>query len=207
MWPRAASSAELFWSGPGGNLSAALPRLHEVAYRMRARGVQATAKHFPGIGRIRNNTDHYAAGITDTTTTADDAALQPFAAAIEAGAGLVMVGTANYARIDPGVPAALSKPIVTGLLRERLGFTGVVVTDDLDARAVAALPAADKAVRAIEAGGDIVLTSLVATGPVLAQALVDKARTDPGFAAAVRASAVRVVALKAGLGLVPGCRG
>ena len=40
-WPRAASSAELFWSGPGGNISAALPRLHDVAYRMRQRGVQA----------------------------------------------------------------------------------------------------------------------------------------------------------------------
>ena len=41
VWPRAASSAELFWTGPGGNISTALPRLHEVAYRMRARGVQA----------------------------------------------------------------------------------------------------------------------------------------------------------------------
>ena len=39
VWPRAASSAELFWSGPGGNLSTALPRLHEVSYRMRQRGV------------------------------------------------------------------------------------------------------------------------------------------------------------------------
>lgn len=40
-WPRAAATAELFWSGPGGNVSAALPRLHDVAYRMRSRGVQA----------------------------------------------------------------------------------------------------------------------------------------------------------------------
>lgn len=43
VWPRAASSAELFWTGPGGNISAALPRIHDLAYRFRQRGVNAIA--------------------------------------------------------------------------------------------------------------------------------------------------------------------
>ncbi|KAH8986690.1 hypothetical protein EDB92DRAFT_1801715, partial [Lactarius akahatsu] len=43
VWPRAATSAEVFWSGPGGNVSVALPHLHELGYRFRNRGVQATA--------------------------------------------------------------------------------------------------------------------------------------------------------------------
>ena len=57
---------------------------------------------------------------------------------MKAGAGLVMVGSAKYSKLDPSVPAMFSAPIVTDLLRGDLGYDGVVITDDVNAQAVAA---------------------------------------------------------------------
>jgi hypothetical protein len=97
---------------------------------MRAGGVAATVKHFPGIGRITGNTDFTSSGITDRTTTVDDPFLEPFRTGIQDGVELVMVGSAIYSRIDPGTNATFSKAIVTDLLRGRLSYDGVVITDD-----------------------------------------------------------------------------
>ncbi|HYN65830.1 MAG TPA: glycoside hydrolase family 3 N-terminal domain-containing protein, partial [Ornithinibacter sp.] len=104
---------------------------------MLAGGVEGTVKHFPGLGRIRNNTDFSSTGITDDVTDADDPFLKPFSAGVKAGAGLVMVGSARYSKLDPKVPAMFSAPIVTDLLRGDLGYDGVVITDDVNAKAVA----------------------------------------------------------------------
>jgi beta-N-acetylhexosaminidase len=167
-------------------------------------GVSATLKHFPGLGRVTGNTDVTAAGTTDATTTADDAYLEPFRAGIQARADLVMVSSAIYARIDPVNRAPFSGAIVTGLLRQKLGFGGVVISDDLGgAVAVAATPAADRATRFVAAGGDIVLTGLASTVPDMAGALRARATADPGFAAQVDAAATRVLELKARRGLAP----
>ncbi len=165
-------------------------------------GVSATLKHFPGLGRVTGNTDLTANGTTDTTTTADDAYLEPFRAGIKAGADLVMVSSAVYAKLDPANPAAFSRPVVTGLLRETLGYGGVVISDDLGgAAAVAGTPAAERATRFVAAGGDIVLTGLPQTVPTMAGALRDKAAAEPGFATQVDAAATRVLDLKAKRGL------
>lgn len=169
-------------------------------------GVEATVKHFPGLGRIRNNTDFNSTGITDDTTTADDPYLEPFAAGVEAGAGLVMVGSARYSKLDPGVPAMFSAPIVTDLLRTKLGFDGVVITDDVNAEAVASVAPAQRAVRFLAAGGDIVLTGDASVAPVMLDALAAKAAADDGFAAKVDDSVHRVLALKDRMGLLP-CSG
>ncbi|GAA2743835.1 glycoside hydrolase family 3 N-terminal domain-containing protein [Terrabacter aerolatus] len=169
---------------------------------MRAGGVAATVKHFPGIGRITGNTDVTASGITDRTTTTDDAFLEPFRAGIRDGVGLVMVGSAIYSRIDPGTNAVFSRPIVTGLLRDRLAYDGVVITDDVGkARAVAAVPVGERATRFIEAGGDITLTARASTVPAMHDAITGKAEADPAFAKQVQAAATRVVALKLRMGL------
>ena len=173
---------------------------------MLAGGVEPTVKHFPGLGRIRNNTDFSSTGITDDTTTVDDPYLQPFLAGIDAGAGLVMVGSATYSKIDPKVPAMFSAPIVTDLLRGDLGFDGVVITDDVNAEAVKATKPADRAVKVIEAGGDIVLTGDASTAPAMLAALKAKAAADPEFADQVRASVERVLTLKDRMGLLP-CSG
>ena len=164
---------------------------------MRAGGVASTVKHFPGIGRIVGNTDVTARGITDTRTTVDDPYLEPFAAGIDADVELVMVSSAIYSKLDPGTNAAFSKPIVTDLLRGRLGWKGVVITDDVGAaKAVSAVPVGQRATRFVDAGGDIVLSAPPSTIPTMHDALTAKMADDPAFAAKVKAAATRVVDLK-----------
>ncbi len=168
----------------------------------REAGVLTTVKHFPGLGRVRVNTDT-GTGATDRRTDADDPALQPFREGIAAGAGAVMVSTALYPRLDPENPAAFSRAVVTGLLRGDLGWDGVVVSDDLgSAASVADVPAGERAVRFVAAGGDVVLTNTASTVPAMVGALRDEAAADPGFAGQVRGSALRVLESKADLGLL-----
>ena len=164
---------------------------------MRSGGVASTIKHFPGIGRIVGNTDVTARGITDTRTTVDDPYLEPFEAGIDADVELVMVSSAIYPKLDPGTNASFSKPIVTDLLRERLGWQGVVITDDVGAaKAVSAVPVGERATRFVDAGGDIVLSAPPSTIPTMHDALTDEMADDPAFAAKVEAAATRVVDLK-----------
>ena len=166
-------------------------------------GVEGTVKHFPGLGRIRNNPDFSSTGITDDVTDADDPFLQPFVSGVEAGAGLVMVGSARYSRLDPKVPAMFSERIVSDLLRGDLGYDGVVITDDVNARAVRATPAASRAVRVVAAGGDVVLTGDASVAREMLDALADQAAQDEAFAAKVDASVGRVLTLKERMGLLP----
>src|SRR3954470_10701788 len=119
-------------------------------------GVVATAKHFPGLGYARANTDN-AREIIRASAPRLNADLLPYKRAISAGLPMVMVSTAVYPRFGIHVPAACSPTAVTQLLRERLGFRGVVVTDTLYSPAVNAYkPTPRAAVAAIAAGVDIV---------------------------------------------------
>jgi len=160
-------------------------------------GVAVAPKHFPGLGRVTGNTDS-AAGVVDDVTDASSEQVQVFRHEVARGARFVMVGTASYARLDPGTPAAFSPAVVQGLLRGQLGFSGVVITDDLSGAAqVAAWSPGDRAVKAIEAGCDIVLASKdPSVVPAMVSALVERARTDPAFAAQVDQAARRVLAAK-----------
>ncbi len=169
---------------------------------MHTGGVATTVKHFPGLGRITGNTDLTASGITDDQTTTDDPYLDPFGAGIEAGTDFVMVGTAIYSQIDPGVNAAFSHRIVTDLLRDQLGYEGVVITDDVgNAASVAAVPVGERATRFIAAGGDIVLTADPGTVPTMTEAITAEMDADAGFADLVQAAVTRVVQLKVDRGL------
>jgi beta-N-acetylhexosaminidase len=161
-------------------------------------GVQTSIKHFPGLGRVTGNTDT-TAGVTDTVTGADAPSVDVFAAGIDAGSGLVMMSSAIYTQLDPDAPAVFS-PTVVGLARE-LGFDGVIISDDLSAAAqVQNVPAGTRAVRAVDAGVDLVLASAQpSVAPAMVDALVKAARDDPAFAAKVDAAAARVVAAKAEL--------
>lgn len=168
----------------------------------RAAHVAPTLKHFPGLGRVRSNTDVSATGITDSTTSATDPYLGPFREGIAAGAPLVMLSSAYYTRLDAQNQAVFSKAIVTTLLRGRLGFDGVVITDDVGAaRAVAGVPIGQRATRFIAAGGDIVLTVNASQAPTMLAAITARAAQSPTFASQVRAAATRVVGLKTRLGL------
>lgn len=169
---------------------------------LHAGGVATTLKHFPGLGRVTGNTDFTAQGTRDEQATATDPYLEPFRAGIKAGTDLVMVSSAVYPKIDGSSQALFSRKIVTDLLRSDLGFGGVVITDDVNAAALRSVPVAQRAVRFVQAGGDIVLTGRAADAPVMAKALRDKAANDPAFRAVVDAAATRVVAAKARRGLV-----
>ncbi len=169
---------------------------------LRAGGVAATVKHFPGLGRVTGNTDLTASGITDTTASTSDPYLEPFRAGIGAGAELVMVSSARYPQLDPDNQAVFSTAVITGLLRGQLGYGGVVITDDVGAaKAVAAVPPGDRAVRFVAAGGDIVLTANASLAPTMLTALATRAAQDPTFAQQLDAAARRVLALKQRMGL------
>ncbi|GAA2754346.1 glycoside hydrolase family 3 N-terminal domain-containing protein [Amnibacterium kyonggiense] len=160
---------------------------------MRAAGVETAVKHFPGLGCVTANTDT-AAHVVDRTTTADSPRLRSFEDGIAAGTGFVMVSSAEYARIDPGTPALFSSRIVRGMLRDRLGFDGVVVSDDVGgAVAVRAWSPGQRAVKFVRAGGDLLLDVQPADLPTMHAALVSTATDDAAFDRALTAAAVRVV--------------
>jgi len=169
-----------------------------VAQGLRVAGVLPTFKHFPGLGRASANTD-FSADVVDTEVTADAPDVDVYRTLLAQGAAIVMLSTAVYDRIDPSAPAAFSPAVVTDLLRGRLGFDGVVMTDDVSATAqVRRWTPAERAVLTIRAGADVVLVS--ADPGVFAEmydAVLAQAQTDPVFAEQVDAAARRILALKA----------
>jgi beta-N-acetylhexosaminidase len=165
---------------------------------MHAGGVEVSLKHFPGLGEVTDNTDKTPA--TDTVTTRATSSAT-FRAGIAAGAGSVMVSSAIYTQIDPGVQAVFSSDIITGMLRGDLGFAGVVISDDLGlAKAVAAIAPGDRAVRFLVAGGDLVINSDPSVQAAMTAAVTQRTKTQPAFATRVTQSAARVLRLKAAVG-------
>lgn len=159
--------------------------------------VATSVKHFPNLGRVRGNTD-LQAGVTDDQTTRTDATVKPFRDAVAAGADTVMVSTAIYSKIDQGRPATFSKVIVTDMIRGDLGFDGVVISDDLGAaQQVAGISPGDRALRFLEAGGDLVINGDPSLQREMYAAVRQRAERDPGFAKRVTESAARVLSLKA----------
>ena len=172
---------------------------------MHAAGVGVSIKHFPGLGRASGNTDT-TAGVIDDVTTESDPFLRPFAAGIRAGAPYVMVSTATYTRIDPDNIAAFSPAIIDEMLRERLGYDGVVISDDVGiALSVADVPVGQRAVRFVAAGGDVVLTVVPEQAPAMVDALVRRADSSTAFRDTLDEAVTRVLVRKARAGLAT-CR-
>ncbi len=167
---------------------------------MNRAGVATAVKHFPGLGRVRGNTD-YMTRVVDSTTTRHDEALAGFSAAIDAGADMVMMSSAFYSKIDDEHRAAFSTMIIGDMLRKDLGFSGVVISDDLAAVAMRILPPGDRGVRFIGAGGDLLIVGDANLATTISDAIKDQAADDPDFAKQVTESAARVVAMKARRGL------
>jgi beta-N-acetylhexosaminidase len=167
---------------------------------MNQAGVATAVKHFPGLGRVRGNTD-YMTRVVDRTTTRHDAALGGFEAAINAGVDMVMVSSAFYSKIDDEHRAAFSTVIMGEMLRGDLGYSGVVISDDLAAAAMRTLPPDERALRFIRAGGDLLIIGDAGLATTMASAIEDEADDDPDFAKQVSTSAARVVAMKERRGL------
>jgi beta-N-acetylhexosaminidase len=156
------------------SLSPSVAAAYGIAFArgLRAGGVIPVFKHFPGLGQASYNTDAGPASVPPLPVL-KAAALLPFEVAIRAGATAVMVGNVTVPGLTGAVPATLSKPAITGLLRGQLGFGGLVLTDSLSALAVtgAGYSVPRAAADAIEAGADMVLfdsATAAATGDIIA---------------------------------------
>ena len=121
--------------------------------------VLVTAKHFPGHGDTAIDSHLGLARLEATSERIHDVELKPFQAAIAHGVDAVMTAHMAVPAIEPDdIPATASPKVLTGLLREELGFNGLIVTDALDMLGFAKeFPGGDGSVRAIEAGADVLL--------------------------------------------------
>ena len=177
---------------------------HVLAFSrgMRDAGVVSTVKHFPGLGGVRDNTD-FSAGVIDQQTTATDPTLLPFTSASNAETPWLMVSSAVYAKIDPDRAATFSAAIITTLLQEKIGYRGLIVSDDLGrAEQVAALAPGQRAVRFLAAGGDIVVTADPATLEPMIDKVLSAATRNPQFAVRITDAQRRILEAKAHLGLL-----
>jgi beta-glucosidase-like glycosyl hydrolase/CubicO group peptidase (beta-lactamase class C family) len=123
-------------------------------------GALATAKHFPGHGDVTTDSHLSLPVVPDDRKELENNELVPFRAAISAGVSSIMPGHLAVPALEPDatVPASLSRDILTGLLREEMKFRGLIVTDAMDMGGVTSMyPPDEAAIRAVEAGGDIVL--------------------------------------------------
>jgi beta-N-acetylhexosaminidase len=178
------------------------PPVQAFVRGMQKAGVMTTVKHFPGLGRVRGNTD-FSSGVVDNVTVRGDADLQPFADGIKAGADMVLISTATYTKIDPKNRAVFSPTVIQGMVRGDLGWSGVVITDDVGAAAeVASVPVGQRATRFVAAGGDIVINATAGLTATMVNALVAKAQQDKAFATKLTSSVKRVLTLKQEHGLV-----
>jgi beta-N-acetylhexosaminidase len=167
-------------------------------------GVAATAKHFPGLGRVVGNTD-FSSGVIDTTTGPNSSYLGSFEAAIKAGVPFVMVALATYTRIDPHHLAAFSSRVMR-LLRRQLNFRGVIVSDDLGAAAaVTGLSPATRGIDFLAAGGDLITSQSLPAAIAMDQAILARAGRDAAFRATVNSAVYRILDAKQANHLMP-CR-
>jgi beta-N-acetylhexosaminidase len=167
---------------------------------MSSAGIATSVKHFPGLGRVRGNTD-FQANVVDSTTVRRDAALAGFSAGAGAGVDMVMVSSATYARIDARHRAAFSAVVIGGMVRGDLGFHGVVISDDLAAKAMQDLSPGARVINFVRAGGDLAIIGDPTIARSAANSLATEAEASRSFDALVTASATRVVELKHRRGL------
>jgi beta-N-acetylhexosaminidase len=159
-------------------------------------GMIATAKHFPGHGDTQTNS-HLALPIVNVTRARlDSVELVPFRAAIGAGVGAVMTFHGSMPALDSsGAPGTLSSNVVTGLLRNELGFNGLVISDAMDMKGVTDKYGATEAIkRAVAAGVDVLIQPVDV--PAAIDAVVDGVKENRYAEARVSESARRILATK-----------
>jgi beta-N-acetylhexosaminidase len=141
-----------FGTTPAAVESSALPFLAGLTEA----GVIGVGKHFPGHGSTTTDSHLDLPFVDKDLADLEAVDIAPFAAAVEAGIPAIMPAHVVYTALDPDLPATLSAPIQTGLLREQLGFEGVIITDDMGMAGIMQIaPPEESGVRAILAGADI----------------------------------------------------
>ena len=162
-------------------------------------GVVCCVKHFPGHGDTSTDTHEGAAVVDKSLDELRAGELLPFESGIEAGVDMVMVGHITVTAVDDE-PATISKAVITDLLREELGWNGVVITDSLDMGALAGYDNGEVCVRFLEAGGDILLgvPDIEAALTALETAVTDGRLTEQRIDESVQ----RVLELKIAHGII-----
>lgn len=173
----------------------------EGAHSVPGARVLVTAKHFPGHGDTAVDTHMNLASIPGDREHLEKIEWAPFRAAIATGVDSIMSAHLAVPAIDdPGLPATLSSKLLTGVLREQLGFHGIIVTDALEMGGIAqGFSAGDAAVRALQAGADVLLmppdpeAAINAVAAAIRSGTLTQARIDE--------SAMRILTAKARIGL------
>lgn len=145
-----------------------------------SQGIAATAKHFPGHGDTAVDSHLGMVTVPHDRNRLEQMELLPFRKAIEAGVDAIMTAHVMFPSIEPEpIPATLSHKVLTGLLREEMGFEGIIITDCLEMHAISKpYGVAEAAVCAVEAGADLILVSHTLQDQVAAlEAIVQAVRT------------------------------
>ena len=170
-------------------------------------GVMATGKHFPGHGATTEDSHNALPFVEKSRPALEAVDIAPFRAAVDQGIDAIMPAHVVYPALDPsGLPATVSEPIQTGLLRDALGFTGLIITDDMGMKGITQLyPPEESGVRAVLAGADVVLCVRMASDSSCGPDMLEPLRV--GLLQAVRdgrlpmtridASVRRILAVKA----------
>ena len=168
----------------------------EVIRHLQAGGIMAVGKHFPGIGRTELDS-HAVRPALDLGLEALEGDLRPFRMAIDAGVAGIMLSHILYTRLDPHLPASLS-PAIVEMLRSDLGFTGLIITDDLDMGAIRNHDAIESAVRRVMAT-DVDITLICHRSPDMETArdvMASCMAADDNVRQAAAASVERILSLK-----------
>jgi len=169
-----------------------------VIQKLQAKGIMAVAKHFPGIGKTRLDSHLDLPFLDEPLNLLEKEDFPPFEAAIANRVAGIMLSHVCYQQLDDEWPASLSVKIARGLLRKKMGFQGVVMTDDLDMGAVIRHFTVSKAIRRILAA-EIDIALICHKGPAIETAFDEILRTttdDPTARAANDQSISRVMTLK-----------
>ncbi|MFI5911527.1 glycoside hydrolase family 3 protein [Dactylosporangium sp. NPDC051541] len=168
---------------------------------LQSAGVAATVKHFPGHGHTTTDSHSSLPVLSQNMSALESGDLPPFTAARDAGVGLIMSGHLDVKAVDPGTPASFSSKVLVDLLRTKLGYTGVVVTDALNMAPAEQWGPGEAAVRAILAGNDILLMPTNLTAAY--KGLLDAVKSGRLTKQRLVESATRILALKLRLAAVP----
>ena len=142
----------------GENAEEVAARVQAAIKGLHANNVIATAKHFPGHGNTSSDSHSGLPKVTRTLEEIESIDLLPFKAAVDAGVDMVMTAHIIYDALDPENPSTLSKKILTGYLREKLGFKGVIITDSFNMWAIQKnYDPEEAAIQAILAGADMIM--------------------------------------------------
>ena len=141
----------------GGDAKANAAQVAAAVRGLQSAGVAAAVKHFPGHGHTTGDSHAQLPVVAQSRSAWESQDLPPFQAGVDAGVGMVMSGHLDVKALDPGVPASFSHKVMTDVLRGRLKFTGVAITDAMNMSPAMKWPPGDAAVRALNAGNDMLL--------------------------------------------------